>query len=279
MLNLSPKPYLAVMVGNSRLHWAVLGLESADRPPISPSPDRSPSPPPLTCDSPPLPEALAIDRWLPYLQALPFPPLAQSWLRSQLQPPLLRLASVNPPQAALFATYPQLNPLQLQDIPLGQQYAGLGIDRALALWGAGQGYGWPVLVIDGGTALTVTGGDRGRNLVGGAILPGLRLQWLSLSQGTGQLPWVQWSIEEGLPDRWARSPEGAIASGVLHSVMAGLRSFIEDWQQQFGTSAIVITGGDGELLFQLLKQQFPTASWHNHLYFNPSLTFIGLTSL
>jgi len=258
------------MVGNSRLHWAVLGLETLDR---------GPNPPPLTLDGPHLEDAPSIDRWLPYLQSLPFPPLAQSWLRSQQEPPPLRLTSVNPAQTTCFSTYPQLTVFQLADIPLGQVYAGLGIDRALALWGAGQCYGWPVLVIDGGTALTITGGDSQRNLVGGAIVPGLRLQWHSLQQGTGQLPWVQWSIEQGLPDRWARSPEEAIASGVLYSIMAGLQGFIEDWEQQYGASAIVITGGDGELLCQFLKQQFPSTTWQNHLYFNPHLIFTGFISL
>jgi len=44
--------------------------------------------------------------------------------------------------------------------------------RALAVLGAGKKYGFPCLVIDAGTALTFTGVDRDKKLVGGAIDPG-----------------------------------------------------------------------------------------------------------
>ena len=35
---------------------------------------------------------------------------------------------------------------------ISDAYATFGVDRALALRGAGEKWGWPVLVIDGGTA-------------------------------------------------------------------------------------------------------------------------------
>ena len=73
----------------------------------------------------------------------------------------------------------------LEDIPLEGLYPSLGVDRALALWGAGATWGFPCLVIDGGTALTLTGGNGDGFLVGGAILPGLRLQLQSLGRGNG----------------------------------------------------------------------------------------------
>jgi type III pantothenate kinase len=38
-------------------------------------------------------------------------------------------------------------------------YSTMGCDRALAAYGAGEKYGYPTLVIDGGTALTLTGDD------------------------------------------------------------------------------------------------------------------------
>ena len=58
----------------------------------------------------------------------------------------------------------------------------------------GETGGFPMLVIDAGTALTFTGADANQCLVGGAILPGLRLQLASLGQKTGQLPLLESKI-------------------------------------------------------------------------------------
>lgn len=51
--------------------------------------------------------------------------------------------------------------------------------RALSVRGASTVYGWPVMVVDGGTALTFTRGDDtdGGCMKGGAILPGIRVQF------------------------------------------------------------------------------------------------------
>lgn len=86
------------------------------------------------------------------------------------------LASVVPQQTELWLDYPHLTLISLKDLPLKNLYPTLGIDRALGIYGAGETYGYPVLVIDGGTALTFTGVNAERSLVGGAILPGLRSQ-------------------------------------------------------------------------------------------------------
>lgn len=48
--------------------------------------------------------------------------------------------------------------------------------------------GWPVLVVDCGSALTFTAADAGGKLAGGAILPGVRLQLAVLGTRTAQLP-------------------------------------------------------------------------------------------
>jgi type III pantothenate kinase len=68
----------------------------------------------------------------------------------------LYLASVVPSQTALWQTYPDVHIITLDQVPLQGVYPTLGIDRALALWGAGETWGWPMLVIDAGTALTLT---------------------------------------------------------------------------------------------------------------------------
>jgi len=63
---------------------------------------------------------------------------------------------VVPNQRELWANYGNLRIITLKDIPLLDLYPTFGIDRALAVLGAGKKYGFPCLVIDAGTALTFT---------------------------------------------------------------------------------------------------------------------------
>jgi type III pantothenate kinase len=180
------------------------------------------------------------------------------------------LISVVSNQTEIWQKLPQLKRITFTDIPLFNLYPTFGIDRALAAFGAGEMYGYPVLVIDGGTALTITGIDRNQCLIGGAILPGLRLQFRSLSTGTAALPMVE--LPHQLPPRWSNSTSGSISSGILHTVSAGVRDFIQDWQQLYPDSQIVYTGGDGQILSSYLPPDLV-----DNLKFNYNLLFYGLS--
>jgi type III pantothenate kinase len=186
------------------------------------------------------------------------------------------LISVVPSQTAIWQQLPQVKSISLADIPLLDLYPTLGIDRALAAFGAGETYGYPVLVIDGGTALTITGIDANRQFIGGAILPGLRLQLCALSVGTAALPEI--ILPQQLPPRWSNNTPDSIASGILYTVIAGISDFIRDWQQLYPQSHIIFTGGDGVLLSGYLQ-----ANLSKHLGVNikldRQLLFNGLSAL
>jgi type III pantothenate kinase len=182
------------------------------------------------------------------------------------------LVSVVPSQTAIWQQLDRVRVVTLKDIPLDNLYPTLGIDRALAAFGAGEVYGYPVLVIDGGTALTMTGIDEQRHLVGGAILPGLRLQIRSLYSGTAALPEI--ILPQQLPPRWSDNTPGSISSGILHTVSAGISDFIRDWWQLFPESQIVFTGGDGELLVRYLQTDSI-----DRVRFDPHLLFHGLSGI
>lgn len=188
------------------------------------------------------------------------------------------LISVVPNQTVIWQQLPQVKLITLTDIPLFNLYPTLGIDRALAIFGAGETYGYPVLVIDGGTALTITGIDDHRQLIGGAILPGLRLQLRSLFTDTAALPTLE--LPTQIPSRWSNNTSEAIASGILHTVSSGIKDFVEDWQRLYPQSQIVFTGGDGALLNSyLLANLVSSRSFlkQTQIRFDPSLLFYGLS--
>ncbi|VXD20080.1 Type III pantothenate kinase [Planktothrix serta PCC 8927] len=182
------------------------------------------------------------------------------------QPPTLKahlpllVASVIPEQSQHWATTPQVRVLTLADIPLKGMYSTLGIDRALAVLGGGIHFGWPILVIDAGTALTLTGVDAEQRLVGGAILPGFGLQRSSLAQKTAALPDIE--FPQHLPPRWAMQTSEAIQSGIIYTLLAGIRDFIEAWREQYPNTALVLTGGDRHLLLSYFTKQFPDTDIH-----------------
>ena len=233
--------WLALVIGNSRLHWALFKNNNL------------------------------ITVWHSYHLANPvnqhqlpleiFPP---QLVRNYSQNLPIYLASVVAEQTALWQKYQSLQQITLKDIPLGNIYPTLGIDRALAIWGGGQTYGYPCLVIDAGTALTLTGVDDNKILVGGAILPGIRTQLQSLNQKTAALPEV--SLPQTLPPRWANNTRDAIASGVIYTIISGIGSFIEHWQTNYPHSAIIITGGDGSFLSQYLTAQTKIAIDSNLIF-------------
>ncbi|GAX36060.1 pantothenate kinase [Nodularia sp. NIES-3585] len=256
--------WLALEIGNSRLHWALFTGEILDE----------------TWDTDHFSESLThILAKCQVINDLPpaLFPLSQRFreIRETPHPPIF-LASVVPQQTAVWQTHPHVRVITLEQIPLLNMYPTLGIDRALALWGAGKTWGFPILVIDAGTAITFTGADANESLIGGAILPGLGLQFSSLSQNTGQLPQLETEIMS-LPPRFAMNTKQAIQSGVIYTLLAGIKDFITDWWQLFPDGKIVIKGGDRILIVNYLQCQFPEIA--ARLIVEPNLIFWGIREI
>lgn len=257
--------WLALAIGNSRLHWAWFHADRLCR----------------AWDTPHLSETAIAQLGNSHFNFKQI--LNHSDLPKDLQLPLwerspeLWLTSVVPAQTALWQSVANGHLVTAKDIPLQGTYSTLGSDRALVLWGAMFRWGAPALVIDGGTALTFTAADEQGRLTGGAILPGLRLQLRSLAQHTAMLPDLTAHLSPELPERWATQTPEAIASGVVYTLLAGIQDFIQRWQKDFPTGAIALTGGDGALLFRYLQQINPTLT--HHLTFDPHLLFWGIAAV
>ncbi|MCZ2200566.1 pantothenate kinase [Cylindrospermopsis raciborskii] len=237
---------LGLVVGNSRLHWGLFFGKKLY----------------FTWDSRHLPEDVilqipqcqTLDELITLTTRFSFP----SYSPPIYSPPPIFLASVVPQETQKWLSYSNIQVITLNQIPLKETYPTLGIDRALALLGTGKKYGFPALVIDAGTALTFTGVNENGCLVGGAILPGLGLQLVSLGENTGQLPLLTTEEILNLPPRFALQTKTAILSGVIYTLLAGIQDFIDHWLSLFPHSYIAVTGGDGTLLTDLLIQLSPS---------------------
>jgi type III pantothenate kinase len=195
--------------------------------------------------------------------------------------PDLWIVSVVPHQTQFWQQYLRSRLVTLDEIPM-DSYSTLGSDRAVAVWGATQLTHSSALVIDCGTAMTFTGAiphpaDSNRaTLIGGAILPGLQLQLKSLGQSTAALPTLD-PQDLQLPTRWATNTPDSISSGVLYSVASSLNSYIQDWLTQYPTSPILLTGGDANAIYTLIQQYLPVLT--PHLRREPHLAFSSIATL
>ncbi len=99
----------------------------------------------------------------------------------------------------------------------------------------------PLILIDMGTATTVTVVDAEGKFRGGAILPGLRLSMEALSEGTSQLPRV--SLEA--PAKCiGTNTVACMQSGAIFGTAAMLDGMIDRMEEELGQKAAVIaTGG------------------------------------
>jgi type III pantothenate kinase len=233
--------WLALEIGNSRLHWALFTGERISK----------------TWDA-------------DFLSVISF-----SSSDLPLSPLPLLLSSVVPSQTQIWQSYPNVRVITLDQVPIKGMYPTLGIDRALSLYGAGRTFGFPMLVIDAGTALSFTGADGDKHLVGGAILPGLSLQLASLAQKTGQLPLVE--LPQELPRRYALNTEEAMQSGIIYTLVAGIKDFVEAWWCDFPESKVAIKGGDRTLIVNYMRSQYPEIA--ARLIVEPNLIFWGMRSL
>ena len=257
----SHSAWLALIIGNSRLHWA--GFRES-----------------VFCGAWHTPHLSVAN--VQQLVSQSFIPAAWTSITassipslglSDNQPIELWVASVVPQQTQLWRAYPNVQQIDRHLIPLQGIYPTLGIDRILTLWGAGESQGWPVLVIDAGSALTFTAATANR-FIGGAILPGLRLQFQSLAQATAALPEINYAGIDTLPIRWARDTSTAIQSGVLYALLAVIQDYIIDWRRQYPDGQVMLTGGDSPLLHNCLQMREPDLAVQ--LKQDPHLMFWGM---
>ncbi|CAN0036283.1 unnamed protein product [Ectocarpus fasciculatus] len=198
--------WLCLMIGNSRLHWALLKrydvMEMWDTGHL-PKDDGVEGPTatceavqegiPLSLMSSRARTLLGVGREVVQTTDDGVPPTGDEGNASACyaaDPRRFKVASVVPEEFERWRRRcPGISPISSTDALAGvQEYPTLGVDRALAVRGAARIRGWPVLVIDCGSALTFTAADASGTLAGGAILPGVRLQLAVLGSRTAQLP-------------------------------------------------------------------------------------------
>lgn len=131
--------------------------------------------------------------------------------------------------------------------------ASVGSDLIVAAVAAIQNYEPPLILIDMGTATTITVVEEGNAYVGGAIIPGIRVSAEALSGRAAQLPGIQ--LDE--PRRViGKNTVESMRSGIMHGAAAMMDGMIERMEEEMGKKATVVaTGGMAQFIAPLCKRE------------------------
>lgn len=141
----------------------------------------------------------------------------------------------------------------------------VGADRIANAYCAKLKYSLPAIVVDIGTATTFDIVSRNGEFLGGVIMPGLNLQFKSLSANTSKLPKINAGIsEKAIGD----STENALLSGIMRGSACAIEGLIHQCELELGEKATIIaTGGHSRLISEYMLRRFD--------YVDPNLTLEG----
>lgn len=110
----------------------------------------------------------------------------------------------------------------------------------------------PLLVIDMGTATTITAIDSKGNYLGGSIFPGVKISAEALSGRTAQLP----AISLDAPKKAiGRNTIDAMRSGLMMGTAAMLDGMIDRMEEELGSPAtVVVTGGIARFVIPMCRR-------------------------
>ena len=119
--------------------------------------------------------------------------------------------------------------------------AQLGADLAAGAVGALAEYTMPCIVIDMGTATTLSVLDKNGSFLGGAIAAGMKLTLNALAEGTAALPALSVASPKTVI---GHNTADCMQSGIVYGTAAMLDGMIDRIEDELGeTATVVATGG------------------------------------
>ena len=119
--------------------------------------------------------------------------------------------------------------------------SSVGADLVAGAAGALEKYQPPLVVIDMGTATTLSVVDRDKNYLGGSIMPGLRLSLSSLVSETSMLHGISLDFPK---HAIGRNTVDAMRSGLVYGHAAMIDGLLDRMEEEMGEKMTVIaTGG------------------------------------
>ena len=130
--------------------------------------------------------------------------------------------------------------------------ASLGSDQAVDAAAAIKEYKAPIIIIDMGTATTMSVIDKKKNYLGGVIMTGMAVSSDALTKRTSQLPKIAFETPKRVI---GTNTVDCMKSGIMYSTACSIDGLIERMEEELGESCTVIaTGGLASLIVPLCKR-------------------------
>lgn len=111
----------------------------------------------------------------------------------------------------------------------------------------------PLLIIDMGTATTITAIDAKGNFLGGSIFPGVKISAEALSGKTAQLPAISLEVPQ---KAIGRNTVDCMRSGLMMGTAAMLDGMIQRMEEELGAPATVVaTGGIARFVIPMCRRE------------------------
>jgi len=130
----------------------------------------------------------------------------------------------------------------------------------------------PIIIIDTGTATTITAVDKNQSMAGTIIIPGIRISLDALVNSAAMIPFV--SIDEKRSDFpvLGKNTQESIVSGIINGHSFIIDGFIEKIRSELGmeNASVIATGGLANIVLYNCKEKI-------EIY--PYLTLFGLMKI
>lgn len=130
----------------------------------------------------------------------------------------------------------------------------VGADLIVAAVAALEEYEPPLIIVDMGTAITLSVIDEGNTFQGGCIFPGVRVSMDALTSRTAQLPGI--SLDK--PRRViGKNSVDAMRSGIMYGTAAMIDGMIDRMEEESGEHyRLLATGGIAQYIIPLCRHEF-----------------------
>lgn len=141
----------------------------------------------------------------------------------------------------------------------------LGADRVCDAVCVIEEYKTPAIIIDMGTATTLSVVDKNHNHIGGMIIPGMKTSLDSLSDHASQLPFISLEAPKNLI---GKNTVECMQSGLIYGNTCMIDGLIDRIKEEIeGDVTVIVTGGLGKLITPYSKHK---------LTYDPNLLLKGL---
>ncbi len=131
--------------------------------------------------------------------------------------------------------------------------AQTGADLVCVSVAAIKKYPLPSIVVDMGTATSITALDKDGNFLGGSIIPGVRISLEALSSRAAQLPQISLSDKATLI---GKNTVDAMRSGTIIATASMLDGMILRYREVLGNNlTVILTGGMGKTVVDYCREK------------------------